>query len=111
VMHAVHDEVLDFIARPQPGRFEALALRVFAHQFETIGPYRRVERATARYTKPLGVGSAMGGGVRSRRETKVAVLVIDHTSHWQSDTQSPRSECRAPSGASWAPMPRIRWRR
>lgn len=41
-MHAVHERVLDFICRPSAGRFESLALEVFAHQFELIEAYRRV---------------------------------------------------------------------
>jgi len=34
------DEVLDFIRKPQPERFDDLALRVFAYQFEHIAAYR-----------------------------------------------------------------------
>lgn len=41
-MHAVHDHVLAYIARPDPERFAALALTVFAHQFECIAAYRAV---------------------------------------------------------------------
>jgi len=40
--HAVHDKVLAFIHAPQDTEFEALALEVFAHQFECIPAYRRV---------------------------------------------------------------------
>lgn len=39
-MHPVHDEVLAYIARPEPERFGALALAVFAHQFERVPAYR-----------------------------------------------------------------------
>jgi len=41
-MHPVHDRVLEFIAAPETGDFDALALEIFAHQFEAIEPYRRV---------------------------------------------------------------------
>lgn len=40
--HPIHDDVLDFIAAPHARGFEALALRVFAHQFEQIAAYRQV---------------------------------------------------------------------
>jgi hypothetical protein len=39
-VHAVHDAILQFIAA-NAGDFDVLALAVFAHQFETIAPYRR----------------------------------------------------------------------
>ena len=41
-MHPVHDDVLAYIAHPEPGRFAALALAVFAHQFASIPAYRAV---------------------------------------------------------------------
>jgi len=41
-MHPVHDDVLAYIAQPEPGRFAALALAVFAHQFACIPAYRAV---------------------------------------------------------------------
>jgi hypothetical protein len=47
-MHAIHDRVLDFIARPSPADFNGLALAVFEHQFESIDPYRRVCERRAR---------------------------------------------------------------
>lgn len=47
-MHAVHDQVLEFITHPSADRFEALALDVFAHQFECIEAYRRVCQARRR---------------------------------------------------------------
>jgi len=34
------DEVLNFIEKPRPERFDDLALRVFAHQFEHLAAYR-----------------------------------------------------------------------
>jgi len=40
--HSIHDDVLSFIADASRARFEDLALRVFAHQFESIAAYRRV---------------------------------------------------------------------
>jgi hypothetical protein len=40
-MHDVHDQVLAWIDDPGPVSFDALALAVFAHQFERIEPYRR----------------------------------------------------------------------
>ena len=40
--HPIHDEVLRFIADASAARFEDLALKVFAHQFESIAAYRRV---------------------------------------------------------------------
>jgi hypothetical protein len=40
-VHPVHERVLDFIAAPDSGRFNALALEVFRHQVEAIAPYRR----------------------------------------------------------------------
>ena len=41
-MHPVHDKVLGFIRDPARATFEALALEVFAHQFELVPAYRRV---------------------------------------------------------------------
>jgi hypothetical protein len=41
-MHAVHDQVLEFIASPNSEGFGVLALAVFAHQYERIAPYRQV---------------------------------------------------------------------
>ncbi len=38
---SIHAQVLNFIHRPDPARFEQLALAVFARQFETVEPYRR----------------------------------------------------------------------
>ena len=40
-MHPVHDRVLAYIDDPAGGSFEALAVEVFAHQFEAIEPYRQ----------------------------------------------------------------------
>jgi hypothetical protein len=40
-VHAVHDRVLGFIAAPDTDSFEALALEIYAHQFELCEPYRR----------------------------------------------------------------------
>ncbi len=37
---SVYDQVLAFIARPDPARFEPLALEVFRHQFASIPAYR-----------------------------------------------------------------------
>ena len=43
MMHAAHDAVLQFIRDPfSSPPFEAVALAVFAHQFECIAAYRRV---------------------------------------------------------------------
>jgi hypothetical protein len=39
-VHAVHDQVLGFIEAPEGDRFGALALAVFAHQFERCDAYR-----------------------------------------------------------------------
>jgi hypothetical protein len=39
-VHSVHDAVLQFIGDPSDA-FDALALAVFAHQYDTIEPYRR----------------------------------------------------------------------
>lgn len=41
-MHAIHDAVMAFIQDVASADFETLALAVFAHQFESIAPYRRV---------------------------------------------------------------------
>ena len=38
---SIHAQVTNFINHPQPDRFEDLALAVFAHQFDQIGPYRK----------------------------------------------------------------------
>jgi hypothetical protein len=38
---SVYEQVLTFIHRPEPARFDRLALDVFRHQFETVAPYRR----------------------------------------------------------------------
>ena len=37
---SIWKEVLGFIERPDPAAFEPLALRVFRHQYDAIGPYR-----------------------------------------------------------------------
>ncbi len=37
---SIYEQVLRFIHRPEPEEFERLALDVFRHQFETVGPYR-----------------------------------------------------------------------
>jgi len=52
-MHPVHDQVLDYIGDPTCGSFDELALSVFAHQFDTIDPYRRY--CTSRRRTPLSV--------------------------------------------------------
>ena len=44
-VHPVHDRVLAYIDDPAGGSFEALAVEVFAHQFEAIEPYRQYCRA------------------------------------------------------------------
>lgn len=41
-IHSIHEKVLGFIHDPATATFEALALEIFAHQFECIAPYRRV---------------------------------------------------------------------
>lgn len=38
---SIYDEVLDFINAPEQTRFDALALKVFRHQFDTVVPYRQ----------------------------------------------------------------------
>jgi hypothetical protein len=38
---AIYDEVLDFINAPEQTRFDALALDVFRHQFDTVAPYQQ----------------------------------------------------------------------
>lgn len=40
-MHAVHEEILGFIDDGARNKFEDLALAAFAHQFDSIDPYRR----------------------------------------------------------------------
>jgi hypothetical protein len=45
---SIYEQVLTFIHRPEPELFEALALEVFRHQFETVAPYRR-------YCESLGI--------------------------------------------------------
>jgi hypothetical protein len=40
-VHAVHDQVLAWIDDPSRFSFDTLAHAVFAHQFESIEPYRR----------------------------------------------------------------------
>jgi len=37
---SIWKEVLGFIERPDPAAFEPLAIRVFRHQYDAIGPYR-----------------------------------------------------------------------
>ena len=37
----IYDQVLDFIHTPEQARFDALALNVFRHQFDTVAPYRQ----------------------------------------------------------------------
>ena len=39
-MHPVHERVLEVIERGESDAFEACALEVFRHQYETIEPYR-----------------------------------------------------------------------
>lgn len=48
---SIYMQVLAFIRRPDPGGFEALAMQVFRHQFETVSPYRN-------YCLDLGVSPA-----------------------------------------------------
>jgi hypothetical protein len=38
---SIYDRVLSFIYKPDPARFEQLALEVFHYQFDTVAPYRR----------------------------------------------------------------------
>ncbi|OFV83991.1 MAG: hypothetical protein A2W26_09135, partial [Acidobacteria bacterium RBG_16_64_8] len=52
-MHSVHEEILAFIDDERRDTFEALALRVFAHQFDSIEPYRLF--CTARNRTPSTV--------------------------------------------------------
>ncbi|HET6466153.1 MAG TPA: long-chain fatty acid--CoA ligase [Nitrospiria bacterium] len=52
---SVYDEVLEFIRQPVHGKFEPLALRVFAFQFERNPSYRRY--CEAKDKTPAGVGS------------------------------------------------------
>jgi len=52
--HAIHDEVLAFIAEPVEEEFERLALRIFAHQFEVVGAYRRVCERQGRTPDTVG---------------------------------------------------------
>src|SRR5437879_4135497 len=37
---AIYQEVLDFIARPDPTNFGPLALKIFRFQYESVAPYR-----------------------------------------------------------------------
>ena len=46
--HPIHDEVLRFIADSSAAVFEDLALKIFAHQFESIAAYRRVGEGQGR---------------------------------------------------------------
>ena len=48
---SIFEHVLTFIHRPEPERFERLALDVFRHQFASIRPYRR-------YCEGLGVDAS-----------------------------------------------------
>ena len=52
---AIYDEVLAFIHAPDPQNFEALALEVFRHQFDTVAPYR--EYCLTRDIRPSEVSS------------------------------------------------------
>jgi hypothetical protein len=45
-VHAIHEKVLGFIRDESAGTFDALALEIFAHQFECIAAYRHVCEAT-----------------------------------------------------------------
>ena len=40
-MHPIHERILDFIGNPDDASFGALALDVFAHQYDLCEPYRR----------------------------------------------------------------------
>jgi hypothetical protein len=51
----IYDQVLDFIHAPEQARFNALALDVFRHQFDTVTPYRR--HCLSRGVPPNGVRS------------------------------------------------------
>ena len=51
----IYDEVLSFIDAPKQARFEALALQVFRHQFDTVTPYR--EYCTRGGVNPSRIGS------------------------------------------------------
>jgi len=37
----IQEQVLSFIHRPEPGRFDSLALDVFRFQYVSVPPYRR----------------------------------------------------------------------
>jgi hypothetical protein len=45
---SIYDQVIGFVAAPQPANFEALALEVFRYQFAHVAPYRE-------YCRSLGV--------------------------------------------------------
>lgn len=44
-MASIYDQVVAFIAAPEAGKFESLALEVFRHQAATVAPYREHCRA------------------------------------------------------------------
>jgi hypothetical protein len=52
-MHAIHDEVLEFLEHPSPEAFSELAVRVFSHQYEHVPALRRW--CTRRGIDPSGV--------------------------------------------------------
>jgi hypothetical protein len=72
---SIYEQVLTFIHRPEPERFQRLALDVFRHQFETVGAYRRY--CEGRGVEPEGVRSVDEIPVVSNVAFKYADLAID----------------------------------
>jgi Acyl-protein synthetase, LuxE len=72
---SIYEQVLTFIHRPEPERFQRLALDVFRHQFETVGAYRRY--CEGRGVEPDGVRSVDEIPVVSNVAFKYADLAID----------------------------------
>jgi len=72
---SIYEQVLTFIHGPEPETFQRLALDVFRHQFETVGPYRRY--CEARGVEPDAVRSVDEVPAVSTVAFKYADLAID----------------------------------
>src|ERR1700691_1212615 len=72
---SIYEQVLTFIHRPQPDRFEPLGLDVFRHQFATVCAYRRYCEQCG--VEPDGVRSVDEVPAVSNVAFKYADLAID----------------------------------
>jgi len=76
-MPNIYQEILDFIANPQPARFADLAQRVFRHQFDSVPHYRAY--CESRGANPSGIGSIDDIPLVSAAAFKYADLTHDQS--------------------------------